>query len=89
MTLKSSIDTLWSLKSEEGLSVLGEALQETMMSVQAAYMVCKDADFVRHAKDQYARWEQGATMTLKGYMGSSLTKFKTFKMKGLGEASSP
>jgi hypothetical protein len=54
---------------EEGLFARGEASQDTMMNVQAAFMVCKDADFFRHAKDKYARWEQGATMTLKGYMG--------------------
>jgi hypothetical protein len=59
------------------------------MNVQAAYMVCKDGDFTRHAKDEYARWEQGAMMTLKGYMGLCLTKFKTLKMKGLWEAPSP
>jgi hypothetical protein len=60
-----------------------------MMNVQAAYMVCKDADFVRHAKDEYSKWEQGAPMTLKEYMASALTKYKTLKMKGLWEAPSP
>jgi hypothetical protein len=60
-----------------------------MMNVNAAYMVCKDADFVRHAKDEYGRWEQGATVTLKGYMASCLIKYKTLKMKGLWEAPSP
>jgi hypothetical protein len=41
------------------------------MNVHAAYVVCKDADFVRHAKDEYARWEQGTNMTLKDYMASA------------------
>jgi hypothetical protein len=40
---------------EEGLFACGEASEDTMMNVQAAYMVCKDADFVRHAKDKYAK----------------------------------
>jgi hypothetical protein len=44
-------------------------------------MVCKDADFVRHTKDEYSCREQGATMTLKEYMASVLTKYKTLKMK--------
>jgi hypothetical protein len=74
---------------EEGLAARGESSQDTLMNVHAAYMACKDADFVRHAKDEYAKWEQGATMTLKEYMGSCLTKFKTLKMKGLWEAPSP
>jgi hypothetical protein len=74
---------------EEGLTARGESSQDTMMNVQAAYMVCKDADFVRHAKDEYARWEQGATMTLKEYMASALTKYKTLRMKGVWEAPSP
>jgi hypothetical protein len=74
---------------EEGLAARGEASQDTMMNVQAAYMVCKDADFVRHAKDEYSKWEQGAPMTLKEYMASALTKYKTLKMKGLWEAPSP
>jgi hypothetical protein len=60
---------------EEGLAARGESSQDTMMNVQAAYMVCKDADFVRHAKDEYSEWEQGDPMTLK--------------MKGLWEAPSP
>jgi hypothetical protein len=59
---------------EEGLTARGETSQDTMMNVQAAYMVCKDADFVRHAKDEYARWEQGANMSLKEYMNSCLLK---------------
>jgi hypothetical protein len=74
---------------EEGLAARGEASQDTMMNVQAAYMVCKDADFVRHAKDEYSKWEQGAPMTLKEYMASALTKYKTLKMKGIWEAPSP
>jgi hypothetical protein len=74
---------------EEGLAARGEASQDTMMNVQAAYMVCKDADFVRHAKDEYSKWEQGAPMTLKEYMASALTKYKTLRMKGLWEAPSP
>jgi hypothetical protein len=52
-------------------------------------MVCKDADFVWHAKDEYACWEQGATITLKEYMASALTKYKTLQMKGVWEAPSP
>jgi hypothetical protein len=74
---------------EEGLAARGESSQDTMMNIQAAYMECKDADFVRHAKDEYGRWEQGASMTLKEYMGSALTKYKTLKMKGTWEAPSP
>jgi hypothetical protein len=75
---------------EEGLHARGETSQDTMMNVNTAYMACKDADFVRHAKDEYGRWEQGATMTLlKGYMASCLVKYKTLKMKGLWEAPSP
>jgi hypothetical protein len=74
---------------EEGLTARGESSQDTMMNVQAAYMVCKDADFVRHAKDEYSRWEQGAAMSLKEYMASALTKYKTLKMKGVWEAPSP
>jgi hypothetical protein len=74
---------------EEGLTARGETSQDTMMNVQAAYMVCKDADFVRHAKDEYARWEQGANMSLKQYMTSCLTKYKTLRMKGVWEAPSP
>jgi hypothetical protein len=74
---------------EEGLAARGESSQDTMMNVHAAYMACKDADFVRHAKDEYAKWEQGAVMTLKDYMASCLTKYKTLKMKGLWEAPSP
>jgi hypothetical protein len=74
---------------EEGLAARGESSQDTMMNVHAAYMSCKDADFVRHAKDEYAKWEQGASMTLKEYMASCLTKFKTLKMKGIWEAPSP
>jgi hypothetical protein len=61
-----------------------------MMNVQAAYEVCKDAAFVRHTtRDKYSRWEQGATMSLKDYMASRLTKYKTLKMKGQWEAPSP
>jgi hypothetical protein len=74
---------------EEGLAARGESSQDTMMNVQAAYMACKDADFVRFAKDEYAKWEQGATMSLKEYMNSCLIKFKTLKMKGLWETPSP
>jgi hypothetical protein len=74
---------------EEGLTAQGETSQDTMMNVQAAYMVCKDADFVRHAKDEYASWEQGANITLKQYMTSCLTKYKTLKMKGMWEVPSP
>jgi hypothetical protein len=47
-SLKGEEDTLCSLKSEQGLSARGEASQDTMMNVQAAYMVCKDVDLVRH-----------------------------------------
>jgi hypothetical protein len=50
---------------EEGLAAQGEASQDTMMNVQAAYMTCKDADFVRFAKDEYGKWEQGANISLK------------------------
>jgi hypothetical protein len=60
-----------------------------MMNVQAAYMACKDADFVRFAKDEYGKWEQGANMSLKQYMNSCLIKFKTLKMKGLWGTPSP
>ena len=60
-----------------------------MMNVQAAYGVCKDAAFVRHTTDEYSKWEQGAVVTLKDYMSSALTKFKTLKMKGLWESPSP
>ena len=74
---------------EEGLAARGEASQDTMMNVQAAYMACKDADFVRFAKDEYGKWEQGANMPLKQYMNSCLMKFKTLKMKGLWETPSP
>jgi hypothetical protein len=74
---------------EEGLKARGETSQDTMMNVQAAYMVCKDADFVRHVKDEYAKWEQGANMSLKEYMNSCLIKYKTLRMKGIWEASSP
>jgi hypothetical protein len=74
---------------EEGLTARGETSQDTMMNVQAAYMVCKDADFVRHAKDEYARWEQGANMSLKEYMNSCLLNYKTLRMKGIWEAPSP
>jgi hypothetical protein len=74
---------------EEGLTARGETSQDTMMNVQAAYMVCKDADFVRHAKDEYSKWEQGADMSLKQYMTSCLTKYKTLRMKGVWEAPSP
>jgi hypothetical protein len=74
---------------EEGLAARGETSQDTMMNVSSAYMVCKDADFVRHAKDEYSRWEQGATMSLQQYMASALTKYQTLKMKGLWESPSP
>jgi hypothetical protein len=74
---------------EEGLVARGEALQDTMMNVQAAYMACKDAGFVRFAKDEYGKWEQGANMSLKQYMNSCLIKFKTLKMNGLWETPSP
>jgi hypothetical protein len=74
---------------EEGLAARGETSQDTMMNVQAAYEVCKDAAFVRHTRDEYSRWEQGATMSLKDYMSSALTKYKTLKMKGQWEAPSP
>jgi hypothetical protein len=74
---------------EEGLTARGETSQDTMMNIQAAYMVCKDADFVRHAKDEYAKWEQGASMTLKEYTSSCLIKYKTLRMKGIWEAPSP
>jgi hypothetical protein len=52
-------------------------------------MACKDADFVRFAKDEYGKWEQGANMSLKQNMNSCLIKFKTLKMKGLWEIPSP
>ncbi len=72
---------------EEGLAARGESSQDTMMNVHAAYVVCKDADFVRHAKDEYARWEQGANMTLKDYMESACTKYQT--LVGQWESPSP
>jgi YHS domain-containing protein len=74
---------------EEGLAARGESSQDILMNVQDAYMACKDADFVRHAKDEYSKWEQGAPITLQDYMDSALTKYKTLKMKGLWEAPSP
>jgi hypothetical protein len=74
---------------EEGLAARGKSSQDTMMNVQSAYMACKDADFVRHVKDEYVRWEQGAAMTLQEYMVSALIKYMTLKMKGLREAPSP
>ena len=74
---------------EEGLAARGEASQDTMMNVHEAYIVCKGTEFVRHAKDEYAKWEQGAAMTLWGYMESCLTKCKTLKMKGLWEEPRP
>jgi hypothetical protein len=74
---------------EEGLAARGEASQDTMMNVQAAYMACKDTDFVRFAKDEYRKWEQGANMSLKQYMNPCLKKFKTLKMKGIWETPSP
>ncbi len=52
-----------------------------MMNGQAAYMACKDADFVRHVKDEYSRWEQGSTMSLQQDIASALTKYQTLKMK--------
>jgi hypothetical protein len=52
---------------EEGLAARGEASQDTVMNVQASYI----------SKDEYAKWEQGATMSLKEYMNSCLIKFKT------------
>jgi hypothetical protein len=39
---------------EERLAARGEASQDTMMNVQAAYKVCKDAAFVRHTCDKYS-----------------------------------
>jgi hypothetical protein len=74
---------------EEGLTARGETSQDTMMNVQAEYMVCKDTDFVRHAKAEYARREQGANISLKEYTTSCLTKYKTLRMKDMWEASSP
>jgi hypothetical protein len=74
---------------KEGLAARGETSQDTMMNVSSAYMVCKDADFVRHVKDEYSRWEQGAIMTLQEYMALALTKYQTMKVKGLWEAPSP
>jgi hypothetical protein len=74
---------------EEGLTARGETSQDKMMNVQAAYMVCKDADFVRHAKDEYARCEQGANISLKEYITSCMAKYKTLRMKGMWEAPSP
>jgi hypothetical protein len=74
---------------EEGLHARGESSQDTTMNINSAYMACKDANFVRHAKDKYGRWEQGATVALKGYMASCLVKYKTLKMKGPWEAPSP
>jgi hypothetical protein len=68
---------------EEGLHARGETSQDTMMNINSAYKVCEDADFVRHAKDEYGKWEQGANVTLKGYMASCLMKYKTLRMKGL------
>jgi hypothetical protein len=86
--LKSSMTTL-----KEGLAAHGELLHDTMMNVQAAYLVCKDAAvFVRFTtQDKYSsKWEQGATMTLHDYMDSALTKYKTLKeIKGQWEAPSP
>jgi hypothetical protein len=74
---------------KEGLTARRELSQDTMMNVQTAYSVCKDADFVRHTKDEYARWEQGATMNLKEFMALALTKYKTLKLKGDWESPSP
>jgi hypothetical protein len=74
---------------EEGLAARGEASQDTSMNVHAAYEVCKDADFIRHAKDEYAQWEQGKNLTLSEYMASACTKYQTLMMKGIWEAPSP
>jgi hypothetical protein len=74
---------------EEGLAARGEASQDTMMNLHAAYIICKDADFVQHAKDEYACWDQGTNMTLKEYMASACTKYQTLIMKGLWESPSP
>ena len=74
---------------EEELTARGETSQDTMMNVHSAYLVCKDAEFVRHMKDKYARWEQGTNFTLKEYMESAGTKYQTLLMKGLWEAPSP
>jgi hypothetical protein len=60
-----------------------------LRNVQDAYMACKDAHFVRHAKDKYSKWEQGAPIILQDYMDSALTKYKTLKTKGLWETPSP
>jgi hypothetical protein len=73
---------------EEVLAAQGEVSQDTIVNVQAAYKVCKDAAFVRHTRDKYSCWEQGAAMSLKDYMSSALTKYKTLKMKGQWEAPS-
>jgi hypothetical protein len=32
---------------------------EEDFNAQTAYMACRDADLVRFANDEYARWEQG------------------------------
>jgi hypothetical protein len=74
---------------EEGLAARGEMSFDTMMHVQAAYQTCKDAEFVRHTKDEYSKWEHGATLTLRGLMDTALTEYKTLKMKGLWESPSP
>jgi hypothetical protein len=37
---------------EEGLAARGETSQDTMMNVQAAYKVCKDAAFVRYTRNE-------------------------------------
>jgi hypothetical protein len=75
------------LQKEQYTTATG--FQDMMMNVHVAYMECKDTDFVRHAKDEYRKWEQGASMTLKEYMASALTKYKTLKMKGMWEGRSP
>jgi hypothetical protein len=60
------------------------------LNFHAVHMACQDAGFVRHAKDEYAKkWKHGATVSLKEYMASGLTKYKTLKMKGLSQAPSP
>jgi hypothetical protein len=74
---------------EEGLAARGGASQDTLLNVQTAYAVYKDADFVRHAKDKYACWEQGANMTLREYMALACIKYQTLMMKIIWEVPSP
>lgn len=73
---------------EEGLAARGTTSMDTIVNLHDAYILCKDQVFVRHATDEYAKWELGGTMTLNEYMESCLNKFKTLKMKGLWEAPS-